>query len=267
MDVRRHDLAADDAETIERTARRLARAFGYGTAWRMPDTAEPDPVEPDAPTRGDWTGGLLNDTTEERMGRMALGAGVNPDEPGLPGDVLQVVKRSKHVAEIAARSVTGANGKRTKRVTARHYWNVQRGRVLRPACSMDTDALGALGALSQIRQAVLLVYAGQLDHWPTVARWCIARGHRIEAASAAMDRILWMRPDRTLAEHAWNIGMRQSDFRALVHRARDDLDRLLLASSRQFMATLGGTRKHPPNDFMGMGRVSADALPPLRRAA
>src|SRR5690348_10701292 len=140
MDVRRHDLTATDAEIIERTARRLARAFGYGTAWRMPDTAEPDPVEPDAATRGDWTGGLLNDTTEERMDRMALEAGVNPDEPGLPGDVLQVVKRSKHVAEVAARSVTGANGKRTKRVTARHYWNAQRGRVLRPACSMDTDA-------------------------------------------------------------------------------------------------------------------------------
>lgn len=267
MDVRRHGFAADDAETIERAARRLARAFGYGTAWRMPDTAEPDPEEPDATTRGDWTGGLLNDTTEERMDRMAMGT--NPGEPALPADVLRVVKRSKHVAEVAARSVTGANGKRTTRVTARHYWNVQRGRVLRPACSMDTDALGALSALPSIRQAMLLVYAGQLDHWPAVARWCVARGHCIEAACAAMDRVLWARPDRTLAEHAERIGMRKAAFLPLVSRARFDLDRLLIAASRQFMAALGGNRKHPPNDFIGRDtEITAEfSESPLRRAA
>lgn len=262
MDVRRHDLAADDAEAIERTARRLARAFGYGTAWRMPDTAEPDPVEPDATSRGDWTGGLLNDTGEERMARMGLDG-----EPALPVDVLQVVKRGLHVAESAARSVTGADGKRTTRVSARHYWNVQRGRMLRPACRMDTDALAALGALSQLRQAMLLVYAGQIDHWPTVARWCMARGHRIEAACAAGDRILWARPDRTLAEHAWRIGMRKADFMTLVHLARADLDRLLLAASRQFVATLGGNPEHPADDFIGKGQAFADACAPLRRAA
>lgn len=264
MDVRRHDLAADDAETIERTARRLARAFGCGTAWRMPDTTAPDPDEPETTTRGNWTGGLLSDTGEERLARTA------PDgESGLPSDVLQVVKRSKHVANVAARGVTGANGKRTERVTARHYWNIQRGRVLRAACSMDTDALAALGALPRLQQSMLLTYAGELHRWPHVARWCVARGHRIEAASAAMDRILWKRPDRTLAQHAWHIGMRKADFLPLVARARCDLDHLLIIASYRFVAMVGGNRKHPPNDSIGMdGQPTAVTLPiPRRRAA
>jgi len=255
MDVRRHDLTANDAETIERTARRLARAFGYGTGWRMPDTANLDPVESDATTRGHWTGGLLNDTTEERMARMA------PDtEAELPCDVLQVVKRGRHVAEGAARPVTGPNGRRTTGVRARHYWNVQRGQVLRPICSMDTDALTALANLSPIRQAMVRLYAGQFQAWPEVARWCMARGHRIEACSAAMDRVLWKRPDRTLAEHAWAIEMRQCDFRALVRLARADLDRLLMAASRQFMTALGGTRNHPANYFISRNEENSAGL-------
>jgi len=88
----------------------------------------------------------------------------------------------------------------------------------------------------------------------------MARGHRIEACSAAMDRILWQRPDRTLAEHAWAVEMRQCDFRALVRLARADLDHLLMAASRQFMAALGGTRNHPANHFISRNEENSAGL-------
>jgi hypothetical protein len=271
MDVRRHDLAAHDAETIERTARRLARAFGYGQTWAMhagaPGAVErhADATAPTITLDDPATVGIAKDELEH----------VHEYDGGVPNDALPVVKEGRRArpakCDADADAFFAQHGERVMRRTLR-YQNKAGGRqsiLRRPAHRMDVDALAALGALPRLQQSMLLTYAGELHHWPHVARWCMARGHRIEAACAAMDRILWKRPDRTLAAHAWHIGMRQSAFRALVHLARSDLDRLLLAASRQFMATLNGTRKHHCSASLCRGkRPDRRSLPvPLRRAA
>jgi len=248
---------AEQWTTTERAARRIARAFGYGRSWPMDGGEHGQAADDDADVAPSADPGFLDDPDDpdvlddpdvEKVLDYA-------DEPGaLSNEALAVVKRGRVMrGGGAARSITGADGKPTAAVHALRYWNVQAVSAVWPVCRMDTDALGAMAALSRIEQAMLLVYAGELQHWPMVARWCMVRGHRIEAACAAMDRILWARPDRTLEEHAFRVGMRKGAFCALVRLARAELERLLFAASAKFAETLCGNRKHPANCLIGKG--------------
>ena len=213
--------ATDQWGVVERAARRLASALGYGSSWH----AETQVVSRDNPS-----------------GFEDLGTQSFP-----------IAKRGR-VTEQAARSVAG--GTRVKR---RQEWRRSGCEVAISSTRMDQDALAALSyaKLDGPLEAILCLYATGDVHryWPTVERFGLAceriadarhplkdgSEHRHAALTDAMQRILCGSAAVPQDARAKELGMRAANFRQTTRAYEAKLRSWLLVAAGRYNTALGET--------------------------
>lgn len=198
--------ADTEQEAIERAARVLAGALGYGSPWYATTI--------DAP----FTPGTDDDPKNHALAVCS---------PGI-------------VTEQAAWSVDGS-----RHVKRQRAWRQSAYRVAIPVCKPSHDALAALSLakLDGPLEAVLLLYStGDVGRfWPDVERFgraCVRGPFAPEALNDAMERIMFRRAFIPQDARAKMLGTRASGYRAATRAAEVRLRSWLLTASRRFLSAL-----------------------------
>lgn len=202
---RRERCTDEDAYHLDRAAKRLAGAFGYGAAWRAEVHEGPNFSE--AAARG-----------EEPVGGSQLSIGVRA-----------------RVVEGAGKSIRGS-----RHVRAQHAWTIVRGVAATPLAQPDPLGVAALtfAQLKGPREPLLLAYALQsMPHWMKVEPYLHAMlptDHRIIAGRDAMARIMYARAATSIEERAWQLHLRVAVYRAETRNAESLLLEWLAQSARAY---------------------------------
>ncbi|MDQ0010531.1 hypothetical protein J2T07_002721 [Luteibacter jiangsuensis] len=199
--------ADTDEETIERAARLLAGALGYGSPWFATTIDSP------------YVPGTDNDPKNHAL---------TVCSPGL-------------VTEQAAWSVDGSRHVRRQRA-----WRQSAYRVATPVCKPRHSVLAALSLakLDGPLESVLFLYVtGDVGRfWPDVERFglaCVSGAFASEALNDAMERIMFRRASISQDARAKTLGIRASGYRAATRAAEVRLRSWLLMASRRLLVALG----------------------------
>lgn len=234
------------ADMIERAARRLAAAFGLGGTWTTTDLQHGPASRWERAADGEGNGSehMPASTPELRITRRS--------------ETLQRASRAMSEADILAlpsvhhalvnrwqvgNSLRAGDGRNPHRVREFLWWQSTRSIAVSPRSRMDTDALGAL-ALAQLKGPLrpwFELYAlERWQHWPTVALHALACGLHPIATEDAAARVLWRTAAVSQNDRANELGMRCATYRSLTSAAEVVLRDWLARACMQFLQALHG---------------------------
>jgi hypothetical protein len=228
-------MTADD--TIERAARRVAAAFGTGSAWAPRVSVKRKPEHGSAGS---------DDERPDTGGRLAVvrrGRTVERRCDFVPADALAALSDTDRaeVARWRLEPMQAPDPRRPDRVREHVAWTESRTHAATPSGRMQTDALTALSyaKLSGPLDAWFSVYALQRwDRWPTVARYAAACGLNPIATLDAAELILTDGASTPQDVRARQLRMRAADYRHERRVAEHTLRDWLLRAAERFLRAL-----------------------------
>lgn len=197
---RKEGFTEAEAEQLERAAKRLARAFGYGAAWRAPS----------------W--------------ELAEGG----DDPGAYHGALSIVHRG-HLTEQAARRIDGST-----HVRRQHAWAKHRGMVAVPSAQPDPAGQIALSyaRLPGPLLPLLLAYSLEsMPDWYRVEPFLHAAKpsrNQVMAGRDAMARIMYAVAATSIALRAVQLQTRAETYREETRGAEYQLRAWLLDGATRY---------------------------------
>ncbi len=234
----------DGMVSVERAARAVASAFGYGISALAPSG---DRTHVLLLPMADESGGSENVGMSDGLPMSALGRVAEPSRsylPNAPARREQALGRfpPEQRAQVEAfdRQADMRKNKDPYRVRQFKAWNhIHAGRVIATARPSRTvlQALSLIERDGPLADWLMVYAAGLLNRWPNVERYMVACGHPDWAAAEAAARMLGTRrPWREIAREQM---MREADCRRAVQAAERRLWGWLERASLALLNAMG----------------------------